>query len=159
MPDSGRNQHLFSPLRPKRAPMHLQFQLALQYHQRLIRRMRIVLPDLPGRIREDPAASPSRRRAQTWRSLFIAPCTPQLNPRACQSCSIAALPPFIAATATYPTAPDISIIYQKAQKGMRHSADIPPWTDTSAVRQPKIMSIRSWRHTFRTSDTCRCAPA
>src|SRR5438093_11296292 len=94
-----------------------------------------------------------RWRAQTWRSLFIAPCTPQLNPRACQSCSIAALSPFIAATATYPTAPDISIIYQKAQKGMRHSADIPPWTDTSAVRQPKIMSIRSWRHTFRTSDT------
>jgi hypothetical protein len=28
----------------------------------------------------DPAASPTRRRAQTWCSLFVAPCTPEGTP-------------------------------------------------------------------------------
>src|SRR6185295_12297331 len=33
----------------------------------------------------DPAASPTRRRAQTWCSLFVAPCAPEGTPPACFS--------------------------------------------------------------------------
>src|SRR5207249_2744081 len=59
MPDTRRNQHLFSPLRPKRAPLHLQFQFALQYHQQLIRRMRIVNPFLSRWIHPQPTTKAS----------------------------------------------------------------------------------------------------
>ncbi len=37
----------------------------------------------------DPAASLTRRRAQTWCSLFVAPCAPEGTPRAFTRCGLA----------------------------------------------------------------------
>ena len=37
----------------------------------------------------DPAASPTRRRAETWCSLFVAPCAPEGTPRAFARCGLA----------------------------------------------------------------------
>jgi hypothetical protein len=39
------------------------------------------------------------------------------------------------------------------------AGEFPGRPATSVLRQPRIMSTRSWRRRFHTSDTCRCAPA
>jgi len=51
----------------------------------------VVLP-LESILNGDPAASPTRRRAQTWCSLFVAPCAPEGTPPVLTRCGLAGRP-------------------------------------------------------------------